>query len=158
MAPLLHREPGLIGHAFSDARLGLGVIADGFHVDPRVLRLVARLAAERVVLVTDAAPVAGAPPGTYEQTGSVVERTPEGRAQTPDGLLFGSALMLDEAVRNWRDFAGVPLAAALEAAAARPARLIGMAGDLSAGTYADVVLMTSGGEVARVMRRGRWVA
>jgi N-acetylglucosamine-6-phosphate deacetylase len=158
MAPLKHREPGLVGCAFSDERLRLGVIADGFHLDAHVLRLVARLAADRVVLVTDASPAAGAPQGTYAQAGSVVERTPEGRAQTPDGLLFGSALMLDEAVRNWRVFGDVPLEAALQAAAARPARLMGLAGEPAPGTYADLVLMTAGGDVGRVMRRGRWVA
>jgi N-acetylglucosamine-6-phosphate deacetylase len=158
MAPLHHREPGLVGHALSDPRLGLGVIADGFHVDAHVLRLIARLAADRVVLVSDASPAAGAPSGAYAQAGSVVERTPEGRAQTADGLLFGSALMLDEAVRNWRGYVDISLAAALEAAAARPARSIGLAGDLSTGTYADLVLMTEDGDVERVMRRGRWVA
>ena len=158
MAPLHHREPGLIGYAFSDMRLGLGVIADGFHVDAQVLRLVARLAGDRVVLVTDASPAAAAPPGTYAQDGSVVERTLEGRAQTPDGLLFGSALMLDEAVRKWRDYVDVPLGQALDAASARPAQAIGLAGELSTGTHADLVLMTADGEVERAMRRGRWVA
>jgi N-acetylglucosamine-6-phosphate deacetylase len=157
MAPLHHREPHLVGYALSDARLRLSVIADGFHVDAHVLRLIARLAADRVVLVTDASPAAGAPPGSYGQTGSVVEATPEGRAQTPDGLLFGSALLLDEAVRKWRAYVDISLPAALAAAASRPARLIGLAGNLSAGAYADVVLMTAGGEVEYVMRRGRWV-
>jgi N-acetylglucosamine-6-phosphate deacetylase len=157
MAPLHHRDPGIVGHALLNTRLGLGLIADGFHVDRRVLALVGRLAADRVVLVTDASPAAGAPPGKYEQAGFVVERTSEGRAQTPEGLLFGSALLLDEAVRRWRDYADVPLAAALQAAAERPARFLGLSGDLSPGSFADLVLMTPNGAVARVMRRGRWV-
>ena len=158
MPGLHHRRPGLVGQALLDPRLGLGVIADGFHVDRRVLALVGRVAADRVVLVTDASPAAGAPPGRYAQAGHIVEATSEGRAQTPEGLLFGSALLLDQAVRRWRDYAGVSLASALEAAGERPARMIGLSGQLAPGGFADLVLTSSDGHVERVMRRGRWVA
>ena len=158
MPGLHHRRPGLVGRALLDARLGLGLIADGFHVDRRVLGLVGRIAAARVVLVTDASPAAGAPAGRYELAGLVLEGTPEGRAQTLDGLLLGSALLLDEAVRRWRDAADVPLAAALCAAGERPARALGLPAGFAPGSPADLVLTTSDGCVERVMRRGAWVA
>jgi N-acetylglucosamine-6-phosphate deacetylase len=158
MPALHHRRPGLVGRGLVDARLGLGLIADGFHIDRRVLSLVGRLAADRVVLVTDASPAAGAPPGRYELAGLVIEGTPEGRAQTLDGLLAGSALLLDEAVRRWRDSAEVPIAAALQAAGERPARFLGLSAGFAPGCLADVVLMTSDGHVEGVMRRGEWVA
>lgn len=157
MPPLHHRRPGVVGRALVDDRLGLGLIADGFHVDRRVLALVGRLAGNRVVLVTDASPAAGAPPGQFELAGLVIEGTPEGRAQTRDGLLTGSALLLDEAVRRWSEHAGVPLAAALEAASERPARFVGLPAELAPGSVADLVLLTPDGHVERVMRRGDWV-
>jgi N-acetylglucosamine-6-phosphate deacetylase len=158
MAPLHHRRPGLVAFALSDERVQLGVIADGFHVDRRVLEIVQRVAGPRVVLVTDASPAAGAPPGRYELTGFAIERTPEGRAQTLDGLLAGSALLLDEAVRRWTDFTGVAVAEALAAASERPARLVALASQLAPGSHADLVLASADGHVERVMRRGRWVA
>ena len=157
MPSLHHRCPGLVGRALVDDRLHLGLIADGFHVDPGVLTLVARLAARRVILVSDASPAAGAPPGRYKLTGFTVEGMPEGRAQTIDGLLAGSAILLDEAVRRWRDFGGLDLAAALEAGGERPARLIGQPATLAPGAFADLVLLTADGLVERTMRRGRWV-
>src|SRR5215211_2436632 len=66
MPALHHRRPGLVGWALVDERLRFGVIADGFHIDPAVLMLVARVASRRVVLVSDASPAAAAPPGRYE--------------------------------------------------------------------------------------------
>ncbi|HEU0024817.1 MAG TPA: hypothetical protein VFQ12_09315, partial [Thermoleophilaceae bacterium] len=50
MAPLHHRDPGLVGVALADARVLVGVIADGRHLDPLVLELVRRAAGPRVVL------------------------------------------------------------------------------------------------------------
>ena len=86
-----------------------------------------------------------------------MEGTSEGRAQTLDGLLSGSMVLLDEAVRRWRDAVEITLAAALPAATQRPARLLGLQTDLSPGSLADLALLTADGRVERVMRRGRWV-
>jgi N-acetylglucosamine-6-phosphate deacetylase len=63
MAPLHHREPGLVGVALTDERLRVGLIADGLHVDPVVVALVARALGDRLSLVTDAVAALGAPPG-----------------------------------------------------------------------------------------------
>jgi N-acetylglucosamine-6-phosphate deacetylase len=157
MAPLHHRNPGLVGCALFDERLRFGLISDGFHIDPAVLTLVSRIASSRVVLVSDASPAAGARSGRYELTGFTMEGTPEGRAQTLDGLLAGSAILLDDAVRRWRDYGGVDLATALEAASERPAGLIGLPSRLEEGAFADLVLLTADGYVRRTMRRGRWI-
>jgi len=158
MPSMHHRRPGLVAWALLDARARPGVIPDGFHVDPRVLRLIHRVAGARVVLVTDASPAAGAPPGRYDLTGFTIEGTPEGRAQTLDGLLAGSAILLDEGVRRWRDYAGATLPDALAAASERPAALAGLAAWPEPGGFADLLLLDDGGQVQRVMRRGRWVA
>src|SRR5205814_6115346 len=58
MGPVHHRKPGLAVWALTDRRVRLGVIADGIHVAPAMLELVARAAGRRVVLVTDASPAA----------------------------------------------------------------------------------------------------
>jgi len=59
MRPLASREPGPIAAALESANAWFGMIADGFHVSPVMLRLALRGRA-RPVLVTDAmAPVGG---------------------------------------------------------------------------------------------------
>ena len=157
MAPLRHRAPALPGVALADPRLRIGVIADGFHVDPLVLRIIRHAAGERVILVSDATPAAGAPPGEYMQAGVRVEVGAEHRVTTLDGVLAGSALTLDEAARRWCALTGAPLADALVAASQRPAHAVGLPGGLTIGAPADLVLLDRGGKVHRVMRRGRWV-
>ncbi len=55
MAPLHHREPGLVGAALTDDRLAVSLIADLVHVHPAAMTLVFRAKGPgRVVLVTDA--------------------------------------------------------------------------------------------------------
>jgi N-acetylglucosamine-6-phosphate deacetylase len=144
MGPLHHRAPGLAGLALVDERVRVSVIPDGRHVDPIVLELVRRCAGQRVVLVTDATPAAGAPAGRYSMAGVSID----GDGRTADGRLAGSVLTLDAAVRNWVASTGATLAEALAAASAPP----------EPGGPADLVLFDDGGEVRRVMRRGRWLS
>jgi N-acetylglucosamine-6-phosphate deacetylase len=144
MGPLHHRAPGLAGLALVDERVRVGVIPDGRHVDPIVLELVRRCAGERVVLVTDATPAAGAPAGRYSMAGVPID----GDGRTADGRLAGSVLTLDAGVRSWVASTGATLSAALAAASSLP----------EPGGPADLVLFDDGGEVRRVMRRGRWLS
>jgi N-acetylglucosamine-6-phosphate deacetylase len=157
MRPFAHRHPNVPAWALTARWVWLGVIADGFHIDPLVLRLIARAAPDRVVLVTDSTPAADAPPGRYRM-GTVEVENAGGRAVDKDGRLAGSVLTLDEAVRRWSGFTGQSLARAWAAASERPARAIGIRCGLREGFPADLVLLTAGGEVRKVMRRGEWVA
>src|SRR5204863_4819895 len=55
MAPLHHRQPGLVGAALTDDRVAVALIADNVHVHPAALRLAFRAKGpDGVVLVTDA--------------------------------------------------------------------------------------------------------
>jgi N-acetylglucosamine-6-phosphate deacetylase len=156
MAPLHHRTPGLAGAALADVRLSPLLVAEGEHVDQLVLSLVDRLARDRVVLVSDASPAAAAPAGDYSFAGAVVHSDGE-RALTDDGVLAGSTVLLDEAVRRYSAATGCPLADAWAAASERPSSLIGRAGGLVPGGRADIVLLDRAGAVERVMFGGRWV-
>ena len=151
-----HRSPNVPGWALAASRAQISVIADGLHVDPLALRLVDRVARRRVVLVSDASPAAGAGDGRYSFAG--VEITAEGgRVTDGRGVLAGSTLTLDEAVRGWSSLAGAPLPEAIASASERPARLLRIASGLRPGAPADLVLYDEAGVVERVMRRGAWV-
>ncbi len=86
----------------ADDRLSASFIADGIHIPPHALRVMVRAkGAERGLLVTDATAAAGSAPGLYEMAGMAIERDEEGAVRLPGGAtLAGSALALDDAVRN----------------------------------------------------------
>jgi N-acetylglucosamine-6-phosphate deacetylase len=155
MAPLHHRAPGLVGVALTDPRMRPCVIADGHHIDPIVLRIVRAAAGGRVVLVSDASAAAAAPPRDYELAGRSVHRDEAGAVRTPDGVLAGSGILLDEAVVRWVRLAGASAAEALAAASSRPAAAIGLEPGLTSGARADFVLAGRDGAPVGVVRAGR---
>lgn len=156
MQGLHHRYPNVPGTALVDDRVSVCVIPDGHHVYPLVLKLVARQARGRVILVTDASTAAGAPDGDYVMAGVTIHKK-NGTVADDRGTLAGSALTLDEGVRKWMAATGDSLAVAVEAASERPARLVGISAGLYEGNPADLVTMDEKGFVHAVMRRGQWV-
>lgn len=158
MAPLHHREPGLAGVALSDDRLHVGLIADGVHVHPAAVSLVQRAVGDRLTLVTDAVAALGMPPGA-QILGRASVVVHDGAVRLPDGTLAGSALSLDQAVRNLVAFSGCEPGVALAAASANPARLLGDRGRgaLRPGARGDVVVLTPALEVVVSIVAGRIV-
>jgi N-acetylglucosamine-6-phosphate deacetylase len=127
MAPLDHREPGLVGAALADDRVTIGLIVDGLHVHPAVVRLVLRaVGADRLVVVSDAIAALGMPPGAYRLAGRDVV-VDESSARLPNGVLAGCVVGLQEAIGNLATFAGIGPAEAALAATTVPARLLGIA-------------------------------
>jgi N-acetylglucosamine-6-phosphate deacetylase len=143
MPPLLHRAPGPVGAALADPRVSVELVADGEHVHPAVLALVAAAARGRVVAVTDAVSATGLPDGRYRLGAAPVD-VRDGRvtlAGSP-GTLAGSVLTTDRAVRTLVA-AGVPLAEAVPAATRTPADVLGRAasGRLQPGADADLAVL-----------------
>lgn len=127
MAPLNHREPGLAGAALADDRVTIGLIVDGLHVHPAVVRLVRRaVGADRLVVVSDAIAALGMPPGAYRLAGRDVV-VDESSARLSNGVLAGCVVGIDEAIRNLAESAGIEVADAALAATDVPARLLGLA-------------------------------
>jgi N-acetylglucosamine-6-phosphate deacetylase len=147
MAPLHHRDAGLVGVALTDERLAVGLIADGLHVDPLVVAIAARSLGPRLTAVTDAVAALGMPPGRWA-LGDVEALSGDDGVRLADGTLAGSLLSLDRAVDNLTTFAGAGLDEALTAASSAPARLLGVDGErgaLAPGTWGDLVLLDRAG-------------
>ena len=121
MRPFQHRDPGIVGAALARDDVIVQLILDGVHLAPETVKLVWRAAPDRVALVTDAITAAGASEGDYS-FGSFDVSVRDGTVRGPDGVLAGSVLTMIEAVRNLHEL-GVPLAGAVEAATAVPARV-----------------------------------
>jgi N-acetylglucosamine-6-phosphate deacetylase len=86
----------------AEDRMTASFIADGVHVPPAALKVMFRAkGAGRTVLVTDATAAAAAAPGVYELAGMAIEHAADGSVRVPGSvMLAGSALRLDQAVRN----------------------------------------------------------
>ncbi|MCS6843033.1 MAG: N-acetylglucosamine-6-phosphate deacetylase [Caldilineales bacterium] len=145
MPPLLHRDPGLAAALLTDPRITVGLIVDGVHVHPAVVRLAWRaLGPGRLNLVTDAMAALGMPPGHY-CLGDFPVAVDGAVCRLADGTLAGSVLSLDQALRNLIAFAGCRLEDALQTVTVTPARALGLAhqrGRLAVGCAADLVLLS----------------
>jgi N-acetylglucosamine-6-phosphate deacetylase len=145
MRPIVGREPGPIVAALETPGAWYGMIVDGVHVHPALLKLALRSVA-RPMLVSDAMPPVGGGRSNFTLQGKVIT-CKDGRCTGPDGTLAGAALDMASAVRNSVELLGMPLTAALRAASAEPARFLGMTdrvGRLSPGCRADMVALDPG--------------
>ena len=144
MAPFHHREPGPVGVALTDERLTVGLIADGIHVHPTAVAAAWRaLGPDRLNLVTDAVAALGEPRGSFAPRRPRRHRRDDG-VRLPDGTLAGSALSLDQAVRNLIAFTGCTAHEAIATVTSTPARVLGLdrKGAVAPGFDADLVLLT----------------
>jgi N-acetylglucosamine-6-phosphate deacetylase len=150
MRALDHREPGILGTVLTTDSLYAELICDGIHVDPSLVPLWWRAkGGERAILVTDAMSAAGMPDGEYSLGGFPVQ-VADGRATAKDapGVLAGSVLTLDRALKNFVAFTGVSVEHALPLLTRNPAAMTGLgeaAGSLRVGGTADFVALAVNG-------------
>ena len=155
MRPLASREGGPIAAALECPAARYGLIVDGVHVAPPMLRLALR-GAGRPMLVTDAMPPVGGSRSSFLLFGQKIEMR-EGRCARADGTLAGSALDMATAVRNSVRLMHLPLQDAIRLATEAPARFLGIAdrlGRLAPGYRADMVALDL--DAIRVL--ATWVA
>jgi N-acetylglucosamine-6-phosphate deacetylase len=159
MSGIDHRLPGLavVALALDDAYVEL--IADGSHVHPALWPIITRMKPpDRLVLVSDALPLAGMGDGRGHVGGLEVE-VRDGRATLlGTDTLAGSVIALDTAVRNLvRE--GRPIAAAVAAASANPAALLRLddRGVIEPGRRAHLVALDDDLRVLRVTRGAGWI-
>ena len=142
MAPFSHRDPGLVGTILGgDAFAGL--ICDGIHVDPLAITVAWRaLGSARTVLVSDAIAALGLDV-VETRLGDVTVLIDETGVRTPDGVLAGSNLTLDRAVRNLVGFTGCTPAEAISTVSRNPASVLGIEdrGRIAVGARADIVVL-----------------
>lgn len=149
MPPLDHRDPSILAAFIQDRRTLVQVICDGFHISPVMIDILHRTLGDRVVLVTDHMPAAD--PGDHIEGGVM---------RSADGTIAGSALRIDEALRNYMSYAQIPFAQAIVAATHAPARLIRHDGDMgriARGARADLSFWDKDYAVIATMVGGRFV-
>lgn len=149
MSQLSAREPGTVGAALEDENSWCGIIVDGHHVDPRVLRLALRAAPlRRFLLVSDAMPSVGGRK-SFTLGGEHIVVT-QGKCVNAQGTLAGSDLDMGSAVRNAVSMLGLDLADAIAMASANPAAFLGLdheLGRIAPGFRASLALLDDDLEV-----------
>lgn len=157
MTPFGHRDPGPIGAALADDDVVVGLICDGVHVDPIAVAVAWKaLGPSRTSLVSDSVAALGEPYGLLRLGGVEVTHDETG-VRTLDGTLAGSALPLDQAVRNLMSFTGCSLADAVGTVTSVPADLLGLSnrGRLAVGARADLVVLEPNGHLVATIVGGR---
>ena len=143
MSPLTTRAPGAVGAALDHQESWCGMIVDGRHVDPVVLRIALKCKPrEKFMLVTDAMPTVGAARKQFVLQGRTI-KVKDGVCVAPDGALAGSDLDMGQAVRNAMSMLGLTFAEAAAMASRHPARFLGRddLGVIAAGRRASLVLL-----------------
>jgi N-acetylglucosamine-6-phosphate deacetylase len=156
----LGAEPGVVGSFLCIEQLRGSVILDGCHFHPAMLKPIVRCkGAENVALITDAAFVAGLPPGTYRRGMERVTVTPEGyTVGRRKGWLAGSVLTMEQAVRNAVNLAAISLTEAVTMATLAPASVLGLArrkGKIAKGYDADILILDMDLNVELVILGGK---
>jgi N-acetylglucosamine-6-phosphate deacetylase len=156
MRPLDHREPGILGVVLTRDDLFAELICDGVHTAPELVRLWWKAkGAERAILITDGMAAAGMPDGEYMLGGFPVQ-VADGKAMA-NGVLAGSVLTLDRALKNFIEFTGASVENGLRLLGANPAAMTGFsdrAGSVAAGRPANLVVVDATGKLVQSIHAG----
>jgi N-acetylglucosamine-6-phosphate deacetylase len=157
MAPLAPREPGIVGAALFDANTWCGIIVDGHHVDPVMLKLALRCKRhDKFMLVTDAMPTVGTPQPSFVLQGRTIH-VKDGVCRDENGTLAGTGLDMATAVRNAVSLLGLEIAQAARMASEYPAAFLGLEkelGRIAPGYRANLALLDDDLQVRRTWIEG----
>lgn len=158
MSQLTAREPGTVGAALEDTRSWCGIIVDGAHTDPVVLRIALRCKPhDRFMLVTDAMPSVGTGSDHFMLQGRRI--SVRGHAcRDEEGRLAGSNIDMASCVRNAVAMLHLPLAEAARMASFYPAQFLGLGAELgriAPGYRANLVVADDALNVSETWIDGR---
>jgi N-acetylglucosamine-6-phosphate deacetylase len=152
MSRLEARAPGIVGAALHDEQTWCGIIVDGHHVDPVVLKLALRCKRrDRFLLVTDAMPPVGSAETSFVLQGRRIDAA-GGVCRDARGTLAGSVLDMASAVRNAVRLLGLDIVEAARMASEYPAaflRLDHELGRIAPGYRANLVALDGEFRVTR---------
>ena len=139
MPSLHHRKPGLLGEAIVNSNVYCGLIADGVHVHPTMIKLILEASnyEKGIFLVSDALSPIGLEDGVYPWDERTIEVT-NGTARLPDGTLSGTTLPLFIGVENLLKWSVCSLPQAIALATSAPRKAIGM-DTLQVGSQANLI-------------------
>lgn len=127
MPSLHHRQPGLLAEAIIDSRVKCGLIADGYHVSPTMIKLLLKASSyqDGVFLVSDALAPLGLGNGCYPWDNRQIV-VKDGTARLEDGTLAGTTLPLLASVENLVKWGICDLSVAITLATTSPRQALSL--------------------------------
>ena len=159
MTGIHHRDVGVAGWALTNPDVTFDIIADGIHVNPRMVEMACRTKTpDKTILISDSVAPTGLGDGSFQLWGEtvIVENK---RTRNERGSIAGSVISMLDAVNGVRSIGFVSSEVA-KMASANPAKLLGLEssrGSIEAGKRADLVAIDSDGHVAFVLIGGKFV-
>ena len=125
---ILPRHPNPIWSQLADTRLTAMLITDGHHLPPDFVRVALRAKGlEKIVITSDAAPLAGQPPGEYQFAGTTVVSEPGGRISVKGSeSLAGSSATMEECMRWLKALGGLSDEDLIRVGRTNPLRVLGL--------------------------------
>jgi N-acetylglucosamine-6-phosphate deacetylase len=148
-----------VGAVLADERIFAEVIADGIHVHPSAVRILAHAKTKtRVLLVTDAISATDMPDGEYVLGPDRVKVT-GGVCRDNEGRLAGSTLTQEIALRNFVKWSSFPFGDALLALTLNPALALRLErkGRLVPGADADIAIIDEQFRIMKTFVEGKLV-
>jgi N-acetylglucosamine-6-phosphate deacetylase len=147
MTTFHHRRPGAVAALLTRDEVYAEIILDGLHLHPAAVEVVLRSKGlSKVSLVTDAMAAAGVGDGTYTEFGNQKITVKNGAAMLEGGILAGSTLKMNQAVKNAVQMLGLSLDQAIKLASQVVAESLGYQvqaakGVISPGKDADLLIL-----------------
>ncbi len=157
MKGIHHREIGTAGSALLFDELYCEVICDGIHVSNPALKLLFKnKPTDKVILISDSVRMKNLNNGIYyDGKQKVILKNNEARLE--NGVLVGSVLKINEAVRNIIEYTGVDFSTAIKYATINPATNLGvdhLMGSIKEGKLANLVVVDKDINVYLTIRNG----
>ncbi|MBX3245469.1 MAG: N-acetylglucosamine-6-phosphate deacetylase [Acidobacteria bacterium] len=159
MTGIHHRDVGVAGWALTTEGVTFDIIADGLHVNPKMLDLACRAKSpDNVLLISDSVAPTGLGDGTFDLWGENISVT-NGKTQNERGSIAGSVITMHDAVRRMLSL-GFSMSEIEQMASVNPARLLSLdveMGSVEAGKRADLVVFNESNDIERVIVGGKEV-
>lgn len=159
MRPLNGREPGIIGATLNAQTVYAGIIADGRHVHPGIVRLVYQLLKDRMYIVSDSQAVAGSPEvmSSFTIAGTEVFNDSKRGLIDAKGSLVGTNICMMDGVKFLVKSCGLSIDEALAAASTIPAKVLGIDdeyGYIDANYKANLIVFNDDFKIRYVIQNG----
>jgi len=140
MGGMHHREPSAIEAILNTNNISCELIADNIHINPIYYSLTYKLKKDRLILITDAIRARCLKSGVYELGGQRIF-VDNRKATLENGVLAGSILKLNEALRNFYSSVDITIPELINLVTLNPAKILNLKlGKIAKGYPADIVL------------------
>ena len=155
MSRIHHRDPGVVGAVFIHPELSCEIIADGFHINPEIIKFLIRCKpVDKLVLVTDALKPTKQKASHLYANGEEVYLD-KCFMRKEDNVIAGSALTMIDGVKNLVSW-GLNVEKAVQLASHNPANIMKQdnLGTIAPGYTADMVVFDKKFKVKQTIING----